>query len=493
MSRPRSLFDSQLGTWVDASSAADAARYLSRDEAEALAKQVLGFASADETRVTITSGTRMNTRFANNQITTSGDRYDINIAVRSSFGKKSATASTNSLDPAALKRVVDSAQRIAKLSPDDPEALGELGSQQYSQGGGWSDGTANMDPATRATITKQITEPARAASLQSTGYFEAQAGSTAVATSKGLFAYNRQTESVLTTTVRTPDATGSGWGGGAHWDVAKLDPAGYGRTAVAKARASANPSAVEPGRYTVILEPTAVGNLVQLILGAANARAADEGRSFFTKPGGGNKIGLKVMDERVTLVSDPTDPDTASAPFALDGTPGKRIVWIENGVVKNLAYDRFWAQKQGKEANVGGGGGGFGGGGGGGGGGGFGGGAAGGLKMLGTTKSLEQMIAETQRGLLVTRFWYIRAVDPRTVLYTGLTRDGTFLIENGKIVKSVKNLRFNESPVFMLNNLEDLGQPIRVSASEAGGPGTPIVMPPIRCRDFTFSSISDAV
>ena len=113
--------------------------------------------------------------------------------------------------------------------------------------------------------------------------------------------------------------------------------------------------------------------------------------------------------------------------------------------------------------------------------------------MLGTDKSLEQMIAETQRGLLVTRFWYIRAVDPRTVLYTGLTRDGTFLIENGKIVKAVKNLRFNESPVFMLNNLEDLGRPIRVSASEAGGPGTPIVMPPIRCRDFTFSSISDAV
>jgi predicted Zn-dependent protease len=490
VTRPKSLFDNPLGLWVP--SAAEGARYLSRDEAEALAKQVLSFANADETRVTITSGTRMNTRFANNQITTSGDRYDISVAVRSTFGRRSATATTNSLDPAALKRVVDSAQRIAKLSPEDPEALGELAAQQYAPGGGWSDATANMDPATRATITKTITEPARAASLMSTGYFEAQAGSTAVATSKGLFAYNRQTESVLTTTARTADATGSGWGGGAHWDVAKLDPAAYGRTAVQKARASVNPSAVEPGRYTVILEPTAVGNLVQLILGAANARSADEGRSFFTKPGGGNKIGMKVMDERVTLVSDPADPDTASAPFALDGTPGKRVVWIENGVVKNLAYDRFWAQKQGKEANVGGGGGGFGGGGGGGGGG-FGGGAPGGLKMLGTDKSLEQMIADTQRGLLVTRFWYIRPVDPRTVLYTGLTRDGTFLIENGKIVKAVKNLRFNESPVFMLNNLEDLGRPIRVSASEAGGPGTPIVMPPIRCRDFTFSSISDAV
>jgi predicted Zn-dependent protease len=324
----------------------------------------------------------------------------------------------------------------------------------------------------------------------STGYFEAQAGSTAVATSKGLFAYNRQTESVLTTTARTADATGSGWGGGAHWDASKLDPAGYGRTAVQKAKASVNPSAVEPGRYTVILEPTAVGNLVQLILGAANARQADEGRSFFTKPGGGNKIGMKVMDERVTIVSDPMDEDTASAPFTLDGLPAKRVVWIENGVVKNLAYDRYWAQKQGKEPNASGGGGGFGGGGGGGG---FGGGVPGGLKMLGTDKSLEDLIAETERGLLVTRFWYIRPVDPRTVLYTGLTRDGTFLIENGKITRAVKNLRFNESPVFMLNNLEALGSPVRVSASEGGGPGLAVVMPPVRVRDFNFSSISDAI
>jgi predicted Zn-dependent protease len=294
---------------------------------------------------------------------------------------------------------------------------------------------------------------------------------------------------VLTTTVRYADGTGSGWGGGAHWDVAKLDAAAMGRTAMEKARASRNPVAIEPGRYTVILEPTAVGNLVQLLLGAANARSADEGRSFFTKPGGGNKIGMKVMDERVTIVSDPMDDDTASAPFTLDGLPAKRVVWIENGVVKNLAYDRYWAQKQGKAPNAGGGGGGFGGGGGGG----FGGGVPGGIKMLGTDKSLDDLIAETPRGLLVTRFWYIRPVDPRTVLYTGLTRDGTFLIENGKITKAVKNLRFNESPVFMLNNLEALGRPVRVSASEGGGPGLAVVMPPIRVRDFNFSSISDAI
>jgi len=153
-------------------------------------------------------------------------------------------------------------------------------------------------------------------------------------------------------------------------------------------------------------------------------------------------------------------------------------------VVKNLAYDRFWAQKQGKVANTGGGGGGFGGGG-------FGGGA--GLKMNGGEGSLEDLIAGTERGILVTRFWYIRPVDPRTVLYTGLTRDGTFLIEKGKITKAVKNFRFNESPIFMLNNLEAMSRPIRVSASESGNTGQAIVVPAIRTRDFSFTSLSDAV
>jgi predicted Zn-dependent protease len=483
--RPRSLYDAPDAPAPSAApSAAEPARHLSRAEAEALAKRVLGFATAGETRVTVQSGARQGTRFAVNQITTAGDRYDVTVSVRSAVGKRAATAATNALDDASLKRVVESAERLARLSPEDPEAMPELGPQQYAEARGWSEATASMDPEVRARAIRAITEPAKAAGLQSTGYLEGQAGSTAVANSKGLFAYARQTESVLTTTVRTPDGTGSGWGGGAHWDVAKLDAAAMGRTAIEKARLSTNPVAVEPGRYTVILEPTAVGNLVQLVMAAADARSADEGRSFFTKPGGGNKIGMKVADERVTLVSDPMNAETHTAPFTIEGLPAKRVAWIENGVVRNLAYDRYWAQKQGVEPNVAAGGGGFGG---------YGAGLPGGLTMAGGDASLEELIASTRRGLLVTRFWYIRPVDPRTILYTGLTRDGTFLIENGKIVRAVKNLRFNESPIFMLNNLEALGRPVRVSASEGGGPGAAIVVPPIRVRDFNFSSVSDAI
>jgi len=448
-----------------------AARAMGREECEALAKRALSFATADETRVTINSGARGNTRFAVNQISTAGDNYDATVSVRSTFGKRTGAVNTNKLDDASLKAAVQLAERLAKLSPEDPEAVPELGPQTYTAARGWSDATASLDPSARANAARAITEPARAAGLISTGYLETRAAATAVATSKGLFAYDRQTALSLTTTVRTEDGTGSGWAGATSHDFALLNPGELATRAIDKARRSMNPVAVEPGRYTVILEPTAVGNLVQFITSAMNARNADEGRSFFSKAGGGNKIGMKVVDERVTITSDPLDPETYANTFSGDGQPISKTPWIENGVVKNLSYDRYWAQKQGRAPLP----------------------SAGSVRMSGGTATIDQLIESTERGILVTRFWYIRPVDPRTMLYTGLTRDGTFLIERGRITRAVKNLRFNESPIFMLNNLEAMGRPVRVSASEAGGPGLAIVVPPIKVRDFNFTSLSDAV
>ena len=456
-------------------SLADEPRILSRDDAQALAKRVLALSTANEARVAINTGARGNTRFAVNQISTAGDNTDTTVFVRSVFDNKIGSASTNRLDDAGLKAVVDASERLARLSPVDPEYMPELEPQQYQEGRSWSDSTSKLDPSGRAAAVGKITDAARAAGLVSTGYLETRATASAIANTKGLFAYNRETDVALTTTVRTADGTGSGWAGGASNAWSSIDPGALGVRAIEKAKRSTNAVAVEPGRYTVILEPTAVGNLVQLIAGSLNARGADEGRSFFTKSGGGNKLGEKVVDERVTLESDPFDPATYGNPFTGEGMPTKRITWIENGVVKNLAYDRFWAKNQGKEPTPGGG---------------FGGGS---LKMSGGTETIESLIAGCQRGLLVTRFWYIRPVDPRTILFTGLTRDGTFLIENGKITKAVKNLRFNESPIFMLNNLEAMGVPVRVSASESGNAGAAIVVPPLRCRDFNFTSLSEAV
>ena len=454
----------------------DEARVISRAEAETLAKKVLAMSTATEARVSIGSSERGNTRFAVNQISTAGDNHDLTINVRSVVGRRIGNASTNRLDDAGLKAVVEASERLAKLSPEDPELMPELEPQQYQEGRGWSDNTARLEPGSRAAMVAKITEPARAAGLVSTGYLETRVTAQAIANSRGLFAYNRDCDVALTTTVRTADGSGSGWAGASSHDAGRIDAAALGARAIEKARRSAGAVAVEPGRYTVVLEPTAVGNLVQLIAGAAGARNADEGRSFFSKAGGGTKLGEKVVDERVTLTSDPFDPDSLGAPFTGEGLPTRAVTWIENGVVKNLNYDRYWAKKQGKEPT--------------GATGGFGGGV---LRMSGGTESLEQLIAGVTRGLLVTRFWYIRPVDPRTILFTGLTRDGTFLIENGTVTRPVRNLRYNESPIFMLNNLEAMGRPERVSASESGNAGPAIVVPPIRCRDFNFTSLSEAV
>ncbi len=459
MSGPRSLFS------------AVAAPHLTRDQARALTQRVLAFSSSDEMRVSVSSGSSANTRFAVNQISTAGDNTNVSVTVRAIFGKQAGSATTNRLDDDSLRALVQRAESLARLAPEDPEMLPELGPQEYLDIPAYARTTAELDPAGRARAVQSITNPAVEAGLVATGYLETNAGSVAIATSRGLFAWSEQTSTALTTTVRTTDGTGSGWAGATHHDWTRINPAELGARAIDKARRSVNPVAIEPGRYTVVLEPTAVGNLVQLIAGAAQARSADEGRSFFSKPGGGTKIGMKVVDERVTLRSDPRDPDAFGNTFSGDGLPTQPITWIENGIVRNLAYDRFWAQKQGAQPSA----------------------FSGSLRMMGGDSSIEEMIASTERGLLVTRLWYIRPVDPRTILYTGLTRDGTFLIENGKVTRAVKNLRWNESPIFMLNNVEAMGTPVRVSASESGGPGQAVVVPPLKVRDFTFTSLSDAV
>lgn len=444
---------------------------LSREEARALTQRVMAMSRAEACRVNLTSGIQANTRFANNDISTSGDSANAQITVRSTFGRRTGTASTNILNDEGLRRVVETSERLARLAPEDREAMPELDPVEYREVPAFFDATASLDPARRSEAALACIEPARQAGCTAAGFLSLNAGSVAVANSRGLFAYHRSTAFAFTNTVRTDDGTGSGWAGTAHNDWRRARPGLLAETALRKAVSSRNPVAIEPGRYTVVLEPTAVANLLQLMVFAMNARAADEGRSFFAKRGGGNKIGERVIDERVTIFSDPWDPDLLAAPFGADGLPNRRIVWIENGVVRNLAYDRYWAQRQNVEPT-----------------GGF-----GGIRMVGGTATLDDLIRSTERGVLVTRFWYIRGLDPRTILYTGLTRDGTFLIENGRISRPVRNMRFNESPLTMLNNLEMLGQSVRVSSSESGDVGQAVVVPAIKTRDFNFQSISDAV
>jgi predicted Zn-dependent protease len=450
------------------------AEFLSRDDARALADRVLGFARADETRVTISSGWNGNTRFAGNQITTSGGITNTTVTVTSAVGRRRASAETNVLDDASLKRTVEFAESLARLSPEDPEFLPELGPQDYPAVNAFFEATAALDPETRAAATRRAIEAAEAVGraagdLFVAGFLQASASCSVVATSRGLFAYHRATNAGLGITARTPDGTGSGWASRGTRDWSVVDAAALGRIAAEKAVASRNPVAIEPGYYTAVLEPAAVAGIMGSLIGSFNARANDEGRGTFSRPGGGTKLGEKIVDSRVTIYSDPADPDLLADPFAADGTPVRRVTYIENGILKEFAYDRYWAQRQGKTAT-------------GGGGGGFGGGA---VKFVGGTASTADLIAGTERGILVTQFFYTNALDARTVLLSGLTRDGTFLIENGKITRALKNFRWIESPLIMLNKLQELGRAEPVGAGR--------FMPSLRASDFNFASLSDAV
>ena len=440
-----------------------------REMAQALVEKVVRMSKADDVQVNVTSGYQADLRFAANQVSTSGGVVNGQVAVTSTFGKKHATTVTNDLSDEALRATVDKSEALAKLSPDDPEVMPALGPQTYAPVNGYFDATANLSAEDRARAALTALEPARkAGDLKAAGFIIVNAGSNALGNGKGLFAYNRSTTANYTLTVRTNDGTGSGWAGAEHPDWKQLDFSGMASRAIDKARLSRNPVAIEPGRYTVILEPQAVGDLVQLMGFALAARNADEGRSAFSKPGGGNKIGEKIVDDRVTIFSDPQDPQLLAQPYDNQGMPLSRQVWIENGVLKQLFYTRFWAQKQNKQPT----------------------GFPSSIKLEGGTTSMDDMIKSTPRGVLVTRLWYLRQVDPRTILFTGLTRDGTFLIENGKITRAIKNFRFNESPLFLLANLEAIGPAVRLGGTEQGGP---VVMPAIKAKDFNFTSLSDAV
>jgi len=437
---------------------------LSREEAEALIGRALGMSKADAMRVNVLHDRESNVRFAANQMSTAGSSSTTTIRIQSVFGRRRASVVTNSRSDEGLRRAVEQSEALARLAPEDPEYLGELGAQQYVAVPAWFDATAGLSADDRAKAALSALAPARAANdLTVAGFLTTRARATAIGTSAGLFAYHRDTNANYTLTARTNDGTGSGWAGATANDWGALDFGAVAARAIEKARGSRNPVALEPGRYTVVLEPDATSDLIPLVAGALQARAAEEGRSAFAKGGGATKVVERIVDERVTLLSNPADPLILSTPFDNDGMPLGKQTWISGGVLSQLAYTRFWASKQGKSPT----------------------GGAGSLRLEGGSASLDEIIAGTERGILVTHCWYIRAVDQRTLVYTGLTRDGTFLIEKGRVTRPVKNFRFNDSPLFMLNNLDAIGRPVRTVSGDA--------MPPIRVRDFHFTSLSDAV
>lgn len=440
---------------------------LSRDEAQQLLKKVLAYSKADECEVSLSGSEGGNIRYARNAISTSGDISTLSLNVSSTFGKKTGSASINEFDDKSLEKVVKRSEELAQLAPDNPEYMPALGNSQFKESITYNADTAAITPDFRADAVAKSINVAKAAKLEAAGYIENSNTFVAITNSKGLFAYNKNSDVIFSITTRNAEGTGSGYAARGFNDVKKLDTASATKIASTKANGSVGARAIEPGKYTVILEPVAATYMLENMF-RFDARQADEGRSFLSKPGGGTRLGEKLMDEKVTIYSDPFNSELPSNTWTRDGFPQEKITWIDKGVVKNLSYSQFWAKKQGVKPVPGG----------------------GNIIMEGGTATLDELIKSTEKGILVSRLWYIRMVDAQTLLLTGLTRDGTFYIENGQIKFPIKNMRFNESPVIMLNNVEALGKPERSISVESY---RSYLIPPMKIKDFTFSSLSDAV
>jgi predicted Zn-dependent protease len=443
---------------------------LTEDEAHALTKEILALAHADETQVSVSASRTTNLRFARTSPTTSGETEDVSISVTSSYGKKSGTSTINQRDRGSLEKVVALAEDLARRAPEDPEQMPALPPQQYPAiPHAYDADTAEHGAEALADGVGLALTAARAQELVAAGFVEVAVRTSAIASSTGLFGYHRSTGSTLTETFRTPDGKGSGWGSSAATRIAELDFAGVAATAARKAIASASAKPLAPGSYPTILEPAVAADLVGLAGYALDGRSADEGRSFFSKPGGGTRIGETLFGKNITLRSDPLDPHVPGSPWAGEYLPSAPTDWVVDGKLANLAYGRFWAAKQGiapvpQPSN---------------------------LLMAGGAGTVDDLIASTERGVLITSVWYIRYLDPQTLLFTGLTRDGVFWIEDGAISHAVNNFRWNESPVAVLKNVTAMSAPVHVLSRELRADN--MMMPALRLSAFELSSVSDAV
>lgn len=442
---------------------------LTAEDVKAITDRRLAASRADGCIVHVTGSETVNLRFARNSATSNGTRSTLSVSITSQFGQQSGSATVSSLDDDALDAAQRRSEEIARRVPANPEQMPPLGPQQYGAGLAFDPATADLRAGALADAARGAIGEAVREGVDAAGYGAAGASFHALATSAGLTAYDRHTAADFTTTARRKDGSWSGWAGGSDHRFAALDAARIGARAVGKAAHDQPPLDLDPGKYTVILEPSAVGELLRYFLWQMDARSADEGRSWLSRKGGGNLLGEKLLDPRVTLTSDPADSDAPTATFGWEGLPQRRAAWIEGGVVKALSYSRYWAQKTGREPRP----------------------SPGGLVMAGGPTSLADMIQDTRRGILVTRVWYVNTVDSRTLLMTGLTRDGNFLIENGQIAGPVRNLRFNESLIAMLGNLDAIGPTQRIHGGDLGG--DPIAAPPLLVKSFTFSSRSSGI
>lgn len=417
-----------------------------------IANQIFSFSKADQTEVIIRSTDSSLTRFANNHIHQNVAEADVEVRVRVVYGKKIGVASSNDLTPDALKRIVETARAIAQRQREDPEFQSLPTPQPIQHAEAFIEQTANYSPEQRAQVVSALCKKAKEKGVVAAGAFTTTAMEIAVANSLGVFAYHPGTYADLNTVMMSD--TGSGYASFTHQDARKINGEAVANEAIDKALRARNPIALEPGEYTVFLEEYAVTDILDALNYVAfSAQAVQEDRSFMK-----GKIGEKVMDERVTIYDDGLAPDTIALPFDFEGVPRQKVMLIENGIARGVVYDTLTAQRDGVAStghslpapNT------------------FGPFALH-LAMAPGNASKNEMLKSIERGVWVTRLWYTRVVHPMKVLITGMTRDGTFLIENGAVTQPLKNFRFTTSYLDALNNLRAIGDSTKLFFEDWSG------------------------
>jgi predicted Zn-dependent protease len=449
-----------------------------REEVKAVVDKIINMANADAVEVNLSGGERSGTRWANSSITVNLVQYDRNVTATVRFGQKTGSASTRDFSDKGLRAMVDEAVAESKAADDSANLTELLGPQQYVPVDAALPNVVNFGPAERARFVKDSIDLSEKMGTVGAGYIPKSDQTNCTANSKGLFAYYRAAEAGFVLTCRTPDGTGSGWAGitGVK-DITMIDAKQLTDVASNKALKSRKPKALEPGRYTTILEPRANARFLSLMTGIfgggggpGGAAGGGGGGGFGGGGGGGGfltgkKPGDKVFSDLFTLKSDIGNPILRQTPIMGDNRPAKAVTWVEKGLLRGPE-----GPGQAAAVNMS-------------------------LVQEGSNLSIDEMVKQTRRGLLVTFFWYIRGVPSVTqpLLNTGMTRDGLFLIENGEIAGPVQNFRWNMSPLVGYNNLTLVGKPVPIHTGESYDGGGTALVPPVRIEEFYMTSVSPAV
>lgn len=422
-------------------------------------------AGADETEVQLDETIDALTRFANNAIHQNVAEHGITVSVRTVIDGRTARATTNRLDEDSLRKAVESSLQLAQSQPRNRNLLPMPGKQRFRTVNRFSNETAALNPDSRARAVKQAADLAIRNGQVAAGIFSSGQSQLVLANSRSLFAGHRQTHAEFSITMQ--DDPAASWAKGNSSDVRKIDPQALARRASEKAQMAKDAKELAPGKYTVILEPAAVLDLVGFLFYDFAATALEDQRSCLNK-----RMGKQLFGKNISIVDDVYHSFQLGAPFDGEGIPRQRVSLVEKGVPRNLVYSRASAKKaQMKPTGHG-----------------FGlpneyGEAPMNLVFGGGNSSIEKMIVGTDRGLLVTRVWYIREVDPYEKMMTGMTRDGLFLVENGKVTTAVRNFRFNQSLIELLQNVQEMGPSVRTTAEEA----FEMVVPAMKVTGFHFT------